>query len=364
MPRACQTAVFWTLLTAAAGVLALACSSAGPKSAAPSGDAASQPDTGSSVADSVPVQPNATVACIKAKCASTFATCEAAPACAAVVACIAGCSESACTNQCLEAPAASSAAFQAMAGCGQQQGCILGAGATVCGNGVCEGGETTASCPQDCCTGTCTGTPADFCGDLQCKAPEDASSCPVDCVTKNQAQMACAKGACGQASLCLSDAACMKALNCRLLCGADTACAGACANSLPSGMASSLTFLLGCADSACGPNAPKCGNGTCEANETLASCPVDCVPPKCGDGVCGAGEASACAQDCTNSGKSGGCAAAKATGCLGCLCEACVCSVGNPVTNEAPDDYCCSTAWDASCAKECAACAGSGCSAP
>ncbi len=367
MPRVCQVPAFRTLLATSAGIWALACSSASPRTAAPAADAASQTDAVAGGADSAAAQPNAIVVCIKAKCAGTFAACTAVPACAAVVACVGGCGESACTDQCLQADAAKSSTFQAMAGCGQQQGCIPGAGGAVCGNGVCDAGETADGCPQDCCAQGCTGTPSEFCGDLQCKAPEDASSCPVDCEPKNQQLMACAKGLCGQAGLCLGNAACMKAINCTMQCGAgDAACAGACKGGLPNGMASALNFLMSCADASCGPNASKCGDGTCQSDETLASCPADCQIVKCGDGVCGSGEAGSCAQDCTNAGKSGGCAApsAKATGCLGCLCEQCVCFVGNAATNEAPDGYCCTTAWDASCAKECAACAGSGCSAP
>jgi hypothetical protein len=41
-----------------------------------------------------------------------------------------------------------------------------------------------------------------------------------------------------------------------------------------------------------------CGDGTCQAEETIASCPADCHTV-CGDGVCDPGEtASSCAADC------------------------------------------------------------------
>lgn len=45
---------------------------------------------------------------------------------------------------------------------------------------------------------------------------------------------------------------------------------------------------------------PVCGNGACEAGETSASCAADCAPagPVCGDGVCAAGES--CPADCTD----------------------------------------------------------------
>jgi hypothetical protein len=44
-----------------------------------------------------------------------------------------------------------------------------------------------------------------------------------------------------------------------------------------------------------------CGNGTCDAGETSATCPADCPPPPnpCGNGVCDAGETYAsCPVDC------------------------------------------------------------------
>lgn len=46
--------------------------------------------------------------------------------------------------------------------------------AAVCGNGVCEAGETTASCVTDC-------PPPAVCGDKICEGSEPAT-CPNDCV--------------------------------------------------------------------------------------------------------------------------------------------------------------------------------------
>jgi hypothetical protein len=103
--------------------------------------------------------------------------------------------------------------------------------ADVCGDGVCEAGETCGSCPTDC--GACV---PPSCGDGVCDAGEDCNNCPADC---------------GE----------------------------------------------------CEP-APSCGDGVCDAGEDCNSCPADCgecqpPPDSCGDGVCGAGEdCSSCPEDC------------------------------------------------------------------
>ena len=199
-------------------------------------------------------------------------------------------------------------------------------------------------------------------------------------------------------------------------------CGSACMSGIPSSTMSTVSSLLGCVQSSCSTSSPQCGNGKCESGESYTSCPSDCPAPTtcnyngtcepangettstcpndcktttacnnnnqceanlgetasncpndcaipaatCGDGVCSTGEQSTCSKDCTNYGKSGGCAAAATgvKGCLGCLCEQCVIYLGNPSTGQAADPYCLSTAWDATCAQECAACAGSGCTAP
>ncbi|NTX07549.1 MULTISPECIES: tenascin-X [Myxococcus] len=44
---------------------------------------------------------------------------------------------------------------------------------TSCGDGICNGGETTSTCPGDC--------PSNSCGDGLCNNGEHGWSCPIDC---------------------------------------------------------------------------------------------------------------------------------------------------------------------------------------
>ncbi len=91
------------------------------------------------------------------------------------------------------------AAVTAVAACSASDD---GGGSTAyCGDGICNGGETTAACQQDCpaspacgdnaCNGseTCSTCSADCgacpatCGNQSCGAGESCSTCPVDCGT-------------------------------------------------------------------------------------------------------------------------------------------------------------------------------------
>ncbi len=117
-----------------------------------------------------------------------------------------------------------------------------------CGNGLCDGTETTATCPGDCPPATCNNN--GICGDL---AAETCATCPGDC-------------ACGALEQCN---------------------AGVC-----------QTY---------------CGNGVCDGTETCSTCVPDCgctgplrceigsCVPYCGNGICGdsAGEdCDGCVADC------------------------------------------------------------------
>ena len=59
--------------------------------------------------------------------------------------------------------------------------------------------------------------------------------------------------------------------------------------------------LMGCSESG-SDDATLCGNGVCEADESVTTCPSDCnTEPVCGNVICEAGEtASSCPADCKN----------------------------------------------------------------
>ena len=58
--------------------------------------------------------------------------------------------------------------------------CVCGTSGVCCGNGVCDTGETSSSCPADC------STPSQ-CGNGTCDASETEASCPADCTTSTEA---------------------------------------------------------------------------------------------------------------------------------------------------------------------------------
>jgi hypothetical protein len=113
-----------------------------------------------------------------------------------------------------------------------------GASGPVCGDLLCQTGETPETCLQDC--------PPE-CGDGACNGGETTASCPADCPL-------CGDGVCN---------------------GKETP--DTCPSDCP----------------------PTCGDGACDGNETPDTCAKDC-PPVCGDGVCNGGETlETCAQDCS-----------------------------------------------------------------
>jgi len=113
---------------------------------------------------------------------------------------------------------------------------------SVCGNGLCETGEGTRVCPEDC--------PFSICGNAMCEYDEDNESCPGDCST--------------------------------LVCG-DGLCEG---DETP----------YSCLDDC---DWGVCGNGVCDAMESEGQCLGDCVPVRCGNGVCEYQEdMENCPRDC------------------------------------------------------------------
>lgn len=120
-----------------------------------------------------------------------------------------------------------------------------------------------------------------------------------------------------------------------------------------------------------------CGDGTCQASETCASCPSDCQAqcPTCGDGMCTAPEScGSCPADCTTNcavcgngtcenGETVGtcpadcdmgggschdpCQTGGAMDILDCgdLCVIAVCTTSG-------FEYCCLSSWDQACVSE------------
>jgi MYXO-CTERM domain-containing protein len=174
----------------------------------------------------------------------------------------------------------------------------------VCGNGTCDTGETNATCPGDC--------PA-VCGNGVCETGETKAGCAVDCDADGTLGLACsASGACPRGQSCYgSDQTVFTNDFCSTACATAADC--------PSGFSCGS---IGGDTSICQAVVAACGNGTCDAGETNASCPADC-PAACGNGVCETGETEAnCAVDCDTDGtlglpcsKAGSCPAGQ--GCYG-----------------------------------------------
>lgn len=136
----------------------------------------------------------------------------------------------------------------------------------LCGDGVCDDGESYASCPDD-----CQKSPSVTCLESACGPALDG---------------------CGAAPECAAVYACLTA------CGTDS-CADSCMAEAPFDAVESVLVVLECGlDADCFLDTQTCGDGECGGDETPESCPSDCGPP-CGDGACNGEETNAsCPVDC------------------------------------------------------------------
>lgn len=212
----------------------------------------------------------------------------------------------------------------------------LGGGA-VCGNGVCESGESSIGCPADC-------KQSAVCGNGKCETGETATNCASDCKTGT----VCGNGVCESGETTSNCSADCKVVN---LCGngvcdngenyqncagdcVDMGCGGieewgCCDGTVVKWCESEKTKMIDCGASACGWNAgggyydcgqvtkedtsglhprncagtagPVCGDGKCEGTENAANCAADCALEgvTCGDGKCESPETTvSCPKDC------------------------------------------------------------------
>ncbi|TSC96358.1 MAG: hypothetical protein Athens101410_72 [Parcubacteria group bacterium Athens1014_10] len=152
-------------------------------------------------------------------------------------------------------------------------------GSGTCGNKICEGNETTTSCPSD-----CGGTPppsGGVCGNGTCESSETMTSCPSDCGTTNSTcpstiynnyttGFACNYSNCPNGCIFDYKGCPNGCITSTTICGNGVCDNGETTTSCPSDCGGTPP-----------PSGGVCGNGTCESNETMTSCPSDCgnVPP-------------------------------------------------------------------------------------
>jgi len=240
----------------------------------------------------------------------------------------------------------------------------------ICGDKLCEGGETSATCPGDC--------PLDLsgCGDNNCAGDEDADNCPGDC-TK------CGDGKCTgneTSATCCTDCACAAGTSCdpaQLLCLPDTVCGdnkceegedlagcpedcSVCGDKQCTGDETTATCCADCGcpdgfacDLICLP-VSICGDGTCDIDETTATCEKDCAV--CGDGECSGDEnQTSCCADC-------GCPDDGVCNRVLSICQISTCGDNKCEGGEVltcPSD--CATCGDGTCAPDETCCSDCGC---
>ena len=190
-------------------------------------------------------------ACVEESCPDELAFCTSILGCNALWSCIVGCKlDEDCQDACVGDNPGGLGAFAAVAACAEESGCVVEP--PECGDGVCEDGETPASCPADCGGGG---------SGLQCAL----DNCPE------------------QGSACLGSGGCASIVAC-LEAGGDDECFD------DKNTAALLLFdaFFGCGEVSGCFGGPVCGNGICEGpDENPGTCPADCAGgPVCGDGFC------------------------------------------------------------------------------
>ena len=192
-------------------------------------------------------------------------------------------------------------------------------------------------------------TTGDTAGDTT--KPDTSGDTTVD-PTNPSSIIACLKSSCPtEYAACLKSTACGPTFTCAEKCTIDS-CADACPKPTED---ETLIALFTCGQYCLQPVVDNCGNGTCDADETSASCPGDCpVTNKCGNGTCDAGETSAsCPGDCpvTNKCGNGTCDAGETSA---------TCPSDCPVTNKCGNGTCDAGETSATCPSDCPV-AGSKC---
>lgn len=235
------------------------------------------------------------IGCKKLKCANEWAVCAPDAACAQAVNCVDECGfDAACFATCT---GISNVALKGFLDCAGKAKCKADFEAP-CGDGVCQGDH--AVCPIDC-------QPfAANCGDGVCAPNESAKECPADCKPAAP-YAACAAALCpGPLAACAGQPGCAKVAQCVGECAVDAPWKKCATNCLQGATLKTYWYLgplVQCAgDHGCEPAPPAgCGDGTCAAGETEATCQQDCFAPgNCGDGWCATTKEDkvTCPQDC------------------------------------------------------------------